>query len=61
MTSAKVFTEPWQAGASVDIGPFVYRREDYVGTMRHLVIIAVDLTVIVFVVLPLGVIPAVVA
>lgn len=61
MTSATVLTDHWQAAPSIDIGPFVYRREDYVGTIRHLVIIAVDLAVIVFVVLPLGMIPAVVA
>ncbi|MCA9009293.1 MAG: RDD family protein [Planctomycetaceae bacterium] len=61
MTSATVLTEHWQATPSVDIGPFVYRREDYVGTIRHLVIIAVDLAVIVFVVFPLGIVPAVVA
>lgn len=61
MTSATVLTDHWHAAPSIDIGPFVYRREDYVGTIRHLVIIAVDLAVIVFVVLPLGMIPAVVA
>jgi uncharacterized RDD family membrane protein YckC len=61
MTSATVLTEHWQAKPSVDIGPFVYRREDYVGTIRHLVIIAVDLAVIVFVVFPLGIVPAIVA
>jgi len=61
MTSATVLTEQWQAAPSIHTGPFVYRREDYVGTIRHLVIIAVDLAVIVFVVLPLGMIPAVVA
>ena len=61
MTSATVFTEHWQAAPSIDIGPFVYRREDYVGTIRHLVIIAVDLAAILFVVFPLGFIPALVA
>ena len=61
MTSATVSTEDWQAEAYADIGPFVYRREDYVGTIRHIVIIAVDLAVILFVVFPLGFVPAFVA
>lgn len=61
MTPSTVLTEHWQAAPLGDIGPFVYRREDYVGTIRHLVIIAVDLAVILFVVLPLGLIPAFVA
>ena len=53
--------EHWQAEPFADIGPFVYRREDYVGAIRHLVIIAVDLAVILFVVFPLGVVPVVIA
>jgi len=61
MTSAKVLTEHWQAEPFADIGPFVYRREDYVGTIRHIVIIAVDLAVILFLVFLLGFIPAFVA
>ncbi len=61
MTSATVSAEDWQAEAFAEIGPFVYRREDYVGTIRHLVIIAVDLAVILFVVFPLGFVPAFVA
>lgn len=61
MTSAKVSTEHWQAEPCAEIGPFVYRREDYVGMIRHLVIIAVDFAVILFVVVPLGSIPAFVA
>jgi uncharacterized RDD family membrane protein YckC len=61
MTSATVSTEHWLADPGADIGPFVYRREDYVGTIRHIVIIAVDLAVILFVVFPLGFVPAIVA
>ena len=61
MTSATVLTEHWRAAPSIHTGPFVYRREDYVGTIRHLVIIAVVFAVILFVVVPLGIIPAVVA
>ena len=61
MTSATVSTEHRQAEAFAGIGPFVYRREDYVGAIRHIVIIAVDLAVILFVVFPLGFIPAFVA
>ena len=40
-------------------GPVVYRREDYVGAFRHLVIFAVDFLVILFVVFPLSLLPAV--
>jgi len=39
-------------------GPVVYRREDYVGALRHLVIFAVDLLVILLVVFPLSLLPA---
>ena len=61
MTSGTVSPEDWETEAFAAIGPFVYRREDYVGTIRHLVIIAVDLAVILFVVCPLGFVPAIVA
>ena len=40
-------------------GPAVYRREDYVGAFRHLVILAVDFLVILFFVFPLSLLPAV--
>ena len=40
-------------------GPFLYRREDYVGAVRHLVIFAVDLLVILLVIFPLSLVPAV--
>lgn len=61
MTSTNVLKDDWHAKSLSDIGPYLYRREDCVGTIRHLVIIAVDLAVIMFVVLPLGTIPAMVA
>jgi len=40
-------------------GPVVYRREDYVGAFRHLVILAVDFLVILLFVFPLSLLPAV--
>lgn len=40
-------------------GPVVYRREDYVGAFRHLVIFVVDFLVILIVVFPLSLLPAV--
>ncbi len=40
-------------------GPAVYRREDYVGAFRHLVILAVDFLVILLLVFPLSLLPAV--
>ena len=40
-------------------GPVVYRREDYVGAFRHLVIFAADFLVILIIVFPLSLVPAV--
>jgi len=40
-------------------GPVFYRREDYVGGLRHLIIFAVDFLVILVVVFPLSLLPAV--
>ncbi|MEK6262818.1 MAG: RDD family protein [Planctomycetota bacterium] len=39
-------------------GPVIYRREDYVGAFRHLVIFAVDSFVIAIVIFPLGSLPS---
>ncbi len=44
------------ASENVGSGPFVYRREDYVGAFRHLLIFAVDSCVLFFLLFPLAMI-----